>query len=39
MTELTVNIDKIIHAPIEKVFNVWLDLKKVVKIYDALHAR
>jgi len=27
MTDLTINIDKIIHAPIEKVFDAWLNPK------------
>ena len=35
MTELKVNIDKIIHAPIEKVFDAWLDPKIMSKFLSA----
>ncbi len=35
MTELKVNIDKIIHAPIEKVFDAWLDPKTMSKFLSA----
>jgi uncharacterized protein YndB with AHSA1/START domain len=36
MTDLTVNIDKIIHAPIEKVFDAWLNPKMLSKFMRGL---
>jgi uncharacterized protein YndB with AHSA1/START domain len=36
MTELTANIDKIIHAPIEKVFDAWLNPRMLSKFMRGL---
>ena len=37
MTELTVNIDKLINAPIEKVFDAWLDRKMLSRFMVPCH--